>query len=122
MWDFDNVEFTDVLLELGRVQMELSLPEIYIFTSSRKGNYHAYCLRRSTWAAMLFTLASTKGIDQQFFKLGIMRGYMTLRFSDKIDSRISYRHTILSSWQNEVTWSELQNFERYWTVRRKHAR
>lgn len=122
MWDFDNGNIGEISLELKRLQLLYHLPEIIIMQSSRPGNYHAYCQWRMEWAWVVSILAQTKYLDQQYFKLGIMRGYFTLRFTDKVDSQIHF-HSVLPAYKDvNVWWHQMQNFERYWARRSDHAR
>lgn len=121
MWDFDSVRLADVVSELLSIQIDYGLPTMYILESSKVGNYHAYCLERCSWADVISIIAHTDYIDRQYFKLGIMRGYMTLRFTDKHDSVIKAVMPLTSDVQETVNWSEMENFERYWTLRRKHG-
>lgn len=120
MWDFDKQSYYLVLLELKRQQEDYGLSTIYIARSSVPGNYHAYCLSRVTWATLIYILQTTEGIDQQYIKLGVMRGYMTLRFTDKKDSQISALTKLISCTAPDIEWAELTNFERYFTLTRKH--
>lgn len=122
MWDFDNVPLQDVLNELHSKQEMYGLPAIYVVCSSVKGNYHAYCLAKRPWAQVVAILVQTEYLDQQYFKLGIMRGYFTLRWTDKRGSYISAVCTLESQFPNEATWAEMQNFERYYTRRVKHGK
>lgn len=122
MWDFDNVDYLKMRLELFRILLEYNLSDIYIMQSSKAGNYHAYCFTRVSWGGLVGLLLNTSQIDQQFVKLGVMRGYMTLRFTDKHDSTIIHNYTIPGTCEPDVGIDEIKNFERYWTVRHKHVR
>lgn len=122
MWDFDGIDLYTVNQAIEYHVRTACLSNVYIFQSSVEGNYHAYCLSRVSWGEVISILALTPYLDQQFLKLGMMRGYMTLRFTDKLDSRITLAAIIESPYKETVAWSEMRNFERYWTLRRKHAR
>ena len=82
MWDFDGVSLVDVRGALKLAQSYYELPRIFILESS-PGSYHAYCFVRSTWGEACAIVAQTPGVDKVFLSIAILRGYFTLRFSDK---------------------------------------
>ncbi|GAH81032.1 unnamed protein product [marine sediment metagenome] len=83
MWDFDNVEGEDVINQLLYVQDRFKLSRIFLLNTGLDGHWHAYCFKAKSWANLLHILASTEGLDQTFFKIGIIRGFFTLRYSKK---------------------------------------
>lgn len=119
-WDFDKVPLIEVRGALLKVQRRHILSTIYMFESSVAGNYHAYCLTRVSWATLITILMETPGVDQEYIKIGFMRGYMTLRWTNKIDSVITFVEQLKSSWLPNIEWPEFQNFELYYTLVRKH--
>lgn len=121
MWDFDNVSAEAVHEALWAQHHRWGLSKIHVLQSSVPGNYHAYCFTRTPWPKVLYILAGTEGIDKQFFKLGVMRGYMTLRFSDKPPTKISHVWTIPSGIAEDVGMNEIVSFEKYWTKIRHHG-
>lgn len=82
LWDFDNQTLEIVTASLSKTQDYWNLPRIYIIESN-KNRYHAYCFYRAEkWLANAI-LSSTPCICETFFKLGVMRGYWTLRITPK---------------------------------------
>lgn len=82
LWDFDNVNLSDMTKTLKTLQRRWALPRIVIIESSVK-HYHAVCIKAMPYPLVLNILASTKDIDWTYFKLGVMRGYWTLRITPK---------------------------------------
>lgn len=83
MWDFDDSWDSTLYSTLGAIQKRFALPRIDILATGKQGHYHAYCFYSTAWPDALRILASTKGLDQQFFRLGVLRGYWTLRIVEK---------------------------------------
>lgn len=82
LWDFDEIPLSKIVASLKLIQYRHSLPKIYIVSSSIN-HYHAYCFTRQSKAKAMYILISTKYIDETYFKLGIVRGYWTLRITPK---------------------------------------
>ena len=117
MWDFDNVELGRLFEELEHIQWLFELPAIHILQSSLPNSYHAYCFARRPWGMVLQILATTQYIDQQFFKIGVIRGYFTLRIEDKKAGLLKAVGRIPSLVDNEVGTDEITSFANYWTSR-----
>lgn len=83
MWDFDNKEGEDVINSLVAIQKKFKLSRIFLLNTGLDGHYHAYCFKAISWAMALYILASTKHLDSTYFKIGIIRGFYTLRYSKK---------------------------------------
>jgi len=81
LWDFDDVVLRDLELELMSLQIAYKLPTIYIVESSTAGHYHAYAFAKKSLPETLLILSSTNYLCQTYFKIGVMRGYWTLRIS-----------------------------------------
>jgi len=82
MWDFDHKSWDCVQEALLRVQCQFTLPSIYVL-KTREDSYHAYCLRALDWSDVIHIISSTAFVDLDYFRIGIWRGYFTLRITDK---------------------------------------
>lgn len=117
MWDFDNVDYMALLEGLRWVQWNNSLPTIYILEST-PGSYHAYCFKRKDWPTTLHILADTYGLDPAYFKIGVLRGFFTLRIKDKSGFQIRKIEELKSSMPEDVDpFEEIKSFSKYWTKR-----
>lgn len=118
MWDFDLITETQMIEELRKLQQVHHLPDIYVFLSSEAGHYHALCLERSTWKDAIAYVNEPEGVDRQWFKGGVVRGYFTLRIGLKhsVEPRAQYK--LDGSVAESVSMSELVNYDRYETVDR----
>lgn len=96
LWDFDNSELNDIKIELKRLQNKYNLSTIYILQSSEK-NYHAYCFTPCDFTEVIHILSETRFIDKVYLRLGVARGYYTLRYSDKNNYKIKLIDSIVSS-------------------------
>lgn len=80
MWDFDDTPLDKIVDELLFVQHFWELPSIHIVSSSPE-HYHAYCFSKQPTPVVLHILSATPSICKNYFKLGVIRGYWTLRIS-----------------------------------------
>lgn len=87
LWDFDNDILESVIHELKRLQNKYLLPDIYILESS-ENHYHAYSFTARNLQEIIHILSDTKSIDIDYLRLGMARGYYTLRYSPKMNNRI----------------------------------
>lgn len=83
MWDFDDTTLVAVERALGLVQTEYALPKIYILETRKGTNFIAYCFARRSWKNVVEIVASTRGVDWNFFRYGVFREKFTLRVTDK---------------------------------------
>lgn len=81
LWDFDAVPLDDIIESLTIVQLKYILPRIRILQTKR--GYHAYCFAERSYSETLRILSSTQYADDNHFKIGVMRGYWTLRITPK---------------------------------------
>ncbi len=116
MWDFDKFQFWVVLAILRSIQYKYDLPRIRILESSDGWNYIAYCFKRCTWRKAKEIIASTDGVDEQFFKYGVYRGYFTLRVSQKKGSLPILVRMLESKTQEDVSVDELDSWVVYETL------
>ena len=82
MWDFDNVELSVIKESLEVVQKQYKLPTIYIISSSRN-RYHAYSFTARPFQEIVHILSGTSSLDVKYLRLGMVRGYYTLRISSR---------------------------------------
>lgn len=106
LWDFDKTPIGTIIIELRLAQIKYKLPSIYIVQSS-KGSYHAYCFTARTFRETINVLSSTPHIDLMYLRLGIARGYHTLRFSDRNDDKIQLVEILKSSYKDEMRANEI---------------
>lgn len=117
MWDFDRMSIEEVKRQLLQVQRRNVLPRIVIVQTAAEGDrYHAYCLARCSLQRAASIVASTPGVDGNFFKWGVYRGRFTLRLSAKRDFMPLPVVELPSGIPDEVKPSELSSFVRYQTL------
>lgn len=117
MWDFDDKGLDDVRWALQQVQKDYKLSKIYLVNTGLDRHWHAYCFKRHSWGKTLDILASTFYLDQMYFKIGVIRGYFTLRYQSKRDRDFKAAIILPSPYKEDVNPFELNNFCRYWTKR-----
>jgi len=117
MWDFDNVEEKDVKDALLDIQRRFRLPKIYLINTGLEDYWHAYCFKALPYPDCLRILASTPHLDPVFFKIGVIRGYFTLRYSPKKGRDFEPAIILRSRYKEDVNPYELGSFIKYWTKR-----
>lgn len=91
MWDFDDVPFENVWHALTLVKQKYDLSTIYLLRSSEKGDhFHALCFDEVPWPQAVIIVKDTMGVDDAFWKIGVLRGYFTLRITPKRGERPPY--------------------------------
>lgn len=115
MWDFDNVDYAEVLQALGRVQDDYALPDIHVLLTSDR-SYHAYCFAALPWPTVIKIIAETPGVDLDYFRIGVWRGYFTLRYVAKPGRAAPCAIALLpSTVKASVDPYRIPQFVRYWT-------
>jgi len=117
MWDFDNIGVEDVKASLVRIQNRYKLPRIFIVNTGLDGYYHSYCFKALPFSKVLEILAETQYLDQAYFKIGVIRGYFTLRYTPKRDRPFMPAFILPSVRKEDINPFELTNFCKYWTKR-----
>lgn len=102
LWDFDNEKLSDIVKELRRVMLKFELPKVYILQSSPSG-YHAYCFAKRTFRDIIIILANTSLIDMHYLRLGMVRGYYTLRYSARGDGQPQLVKVLQSAYSDELS-------------------
>ena len=114
LWDFDNTAKSIIIRELKYIMKKYKLPSIYVLQSSTTG-YHAYCFASRSFRETIQILADTNCIDFYYFKLGIIRGYYTLRFSKRQGQSPKLVKKILSNIPDEISPLDITTNEYYTT-------
>ena len=84
MWDFDKHSLESVVEALRVVQTRYFLSDIHILeTNKEEHNYIAYCFTQTEWQRAIEIVSATYGIDWQFLRLSVYRGWFTLRVGAK---------------------------------------
>ena len=117
LWDFDGVPFGHVVAALRGQQRTYNLPQITILQSSAGEHYHAYCFARRSFLDAVGVIGGTPSVDPNYWKLGIYRGYWTLRISPRADSTFRALLTLPSQVADECTPDDVINGAVYWTRR-----
>lgn len=84
LWDFDNTDLENILQDLRYLIARYALPNVYVLQTSKSG-YHAYCFSARPFKEVIHILSDTNSIDMHYLRLGMVRGYYTLRFSARQD-------------------------------------
>jgi hypothetical protein len=116
MWDFDNKPLHLIEHELGVIQRHFELPEIKIFKTSSGKHYQAWCYKRLTWWESKKVVASTKWVDEGFFRFGVFRGHFTLRTSSKNNQKIKLVATLPSEVPADCNEFDLMSWTKYETL------
>ena len=101
LWDFDDVRLPKIIKSLTAKQIQYKLPIIYIVTSSPK-RFHAYCFASRTFREVIHIISGTPEIDTKYLRLGMIRGYYTLRISSRTTDDFILIKTLSSSVLDEV--------------------
>ena len=117
MWDFDNVALPVLRRSLIEIQRRFLLSSIYVLSTGLEGHYHAYCFDSLTFSNALQVIAATKESDRVYLGIAAMRGYFTLRFSDKKGRVYTHVDTLESPKDADISPYEVKSFCRYWTKR-----
>lgn len=118
MWDIDGVPKGKLVPALYKIQVRFALPKIYVLDTGIEGYYHAYCFKRFAWADVLHILASTEYLDKIYLSIGVLRGYWTLRISDKRNRPIQPAFVLESHFKEDVTPEDVLSFVEYSSKRR----
>ena len=105
IWDFDNANPSSIATSLEIIQKRYCLPTIYILESSIK-HYHAYCFASRSLKDDIHIISDTPFVCETFLRLGMVRGYYTLRISQRSSEDFKLRETLVSDWPNEMLSNE----------------
>ena len=90
LWDFDRFELSEIIISLRHIQKKYKLPNIMIVQSSSKGSYHAYSFTARPLREVITVLSDTPEVDMTYLRLGMVRGYYTLRITPRKND-VSFR-------------------------------
>lgn len=113
LWDFDEQSLNTITQGLTLIQEKYELSTIYIVNSGTVRRYHAYCFTAQSWPDTLHILADTPLICQTYFKIGILRGYFTLRITPKGNERFIQVGTIYGRYPATCNPAEFNSFVDY---------
>lgn len=116
MWDFDNVHLDILKNELQQIQFIYELPNIYVVQTKLTGSYHAYSLCKRSFREACAILTFSTYIDMVYYRLGVTRGYWTLRISEKSGRDITLVDVLKSDVPEDVTIKDLKSFVIYETL------
>jgi hypothetical protein len=110
MWDFDDMKLDDVILSLMETQYKYNLSTIFILNTGRPDSYIAYCFDAHPFQKAAEIICSTRGIDWDFYRLAIIRGYFTLRVSPKSGRKIKLAAILPSTKKPDATVKDLNHW------------
>lgn len=106
LWDFDDVGINDIINSLISIQWAFLLPDIYVIESS-KNHYHAYCFAKRTLKEAINILSLTSYVCEDYLRLGMIRGYYTLRISLRQGEQFKLVKKLLSKYPDEILPDEI---------------
>jgi len=119
MWDFDYTALRDVLRSLLGVQNSYQLPDILILETKEDTNYIAYCFAEYDIKDALGIVLETPLVCWNFWRLSVMRGFFTLRFSPKDGRLPHWRARLPGLREADVGINDLVHAVKYETGKRK---
>lgn len=99
--DCDNITFKQFSYRMRKIQTKYILPDVFILQSS-ENSFHAYCFCSRTFREIIHILTDIPAIDMMYVKLGIIRGYYTLRFSDRNNDKMQLVKILKSPYPDEM--------------------
>lgn len=106
LWDFDNKDLGRIMASLTRLLLRYQLPNIYIIESSPQ-RYHAYSFTARTFRETIHILSDTPEIDLEYLRLGMVRGYYTLRITPRQNDIFKTVKVLASIHKDEIRYDEL---------------
>ena len=116
MWDFDDIGLNKVIDELRRIQYTFMLPNIYILNTGAPNHYIAYSFAACSWNIAVEIIATTVGVDKNFFKYGVYREHFTLRVTPKCGRKLTLVRLLESDTPENCTVAELKSWVQYETL------
>ncbi len=114
LWDFDNTPIGEIEQSLITVQQIYNLPPIYIISSSPY-SYHAYCFTARPFREVIHILSAIPQVDLYYLRLGMVRGYYTLRITPRQNDTFQLVKKLPSNIPNEINPLEI-TLNEYWTI------
>lgn len=119
MWDFDNTDFGKVSARLRMIQERYQLPKITVLETLAGVNYVAYCFEEFEWKDALGIVLETKGVCWNYFRLSVIRGYFTIRYSPKGGRVPLFRAEIPGKAPQKITVDDLVHAIKYETSKKR---
>ena len=117
LWDFDYLNLDDIIESLEKVQQDYNLPSIYVIKSS-PDSYHAYCFMSRSFRETINIISATTTVDMAYLRLGIVRGYFTLRITPRTgEPDFELVKILTSGFINEML-LDAMTINEYWTSNR----
>jgi len=116
MWDFDDTTLNEVTYNLQKIQLLYDLPNIYILETKPNTNYIAYCFKSCEWRKTVEIIATTAGVDWNFFKYGVYRERFTLRVSPKCGRKPKLAYKLITGAPEDAFLTDLKSWVRYETL------
>jgi len=116
MWDFDETNLNYVIGALQVIQNIYALPNIYILETKAQKNYIAYSFMQNSWKRTIEIIATTRGVDKNFFKYGVYRERFTLRVSPKCGRKPKLAYILKSHIPENAYITDLKSWVRYETL------
>ena len=116
MWDFDGTNISYVVEALQCIQNVYALPNIYVLETKKGVNFIAYCFYQCSWRRCIEIIATTRGVDKNFFKYGVYREHFTLRVSPKSGRTPKIAWTLYSSVKENAFITDLKSWVKYETL------
>lgn len=96
LWDFDNSKLVNIVKTLKRLQIKYKLPAIFLVKSS-PFSYHAYSFTARPFREVIHILSDTPQVDMTYLRMGMVRGYYTLRITSRKNEGIFSLERLLPS-------------------------
>jgi hypothetical protein len=119
MWDFDDTDIGAVIEALEEIKNYHCLPRIYILESNPGISYMAYSFTSLPFNEAVAIIAQTRYEDWQHFKLSVLRGYFTLRMSEKRGYEPRLIRILESLHPEQASIAQLTKFVQYETSKTK---
>jgi len=107
MWDFDDVPLKAVVAVLRKSIEVYDLSDIMILETKEDTNYIAYCFTECKWKEALRIVLDTPLVCWNFWRLSVIRGYFTLRISEKGGRIPIWRATLPGTFKADVGINDL---------------
>ena len=115
MFDFDSHSFEDIVDDLIPIQERHHLSDIYVLNTGKPNHYHAYCFTAFEWLDAVKILSESKCIDPIYLKIAFVRGFFTLRFTQKRGRTSTLEGTVSAGYKPNFDPRTLADFVQYYT-------
>ena len=116
MMDCEDCSLRQLETEIWRLQNKYALGAADIFQTSAADHFHVYIWTRLELNAMLQVLLDCRYEDYKHIVFSTRRKWVTLRLTDKYESKITYLETLTSQYANTCSERDLESFTLYQTA------